>query len=184
MKIKVQDVIQEEQHLSFHVDPLRWEQIESDLSLLSPIQADLDVFNQGNQTEGELYISASVSAKVQCECSRCLKPFPQSIASDFHLLYIPTPDSLPGGEHALTSDTLDLHYYDGDQIDMDDEVVSQLVLSIPMLPLCRSDCQGLCLHCGENLNLVTCLCRNEEASPSWAGLKNFNRKEFHAESKT
>ncbi len=175
----------EGQHLSFHVDPLHWEQIASDLALLGPIQADLDICNQGNQDEGELYISASVSSKVQCECSRCLKPFSQSIASDFHLLYIPSPDSLPAEGYALTSDALDLHYYVGDQIDVDDELVSQLVLSIPMLPLCRSDCQGLCPHCGENLNLMTCLCRNEGGSPStWADLKNFSHKEFHAESKT
>ncbi len=184
MNIKVQDVTREGQHLSYHVDPLRWQQIARDFTLLDVIQADLEVFNQGNQDDGELYISATVSTKVQCECSRCLKPFPQSIASDFHLLYIPTPLSQPGGEFALSSDALDLHYYDGDQIDVDGELLSQLVLSIPMLPLCASDCRGLCPHCGENLNLVTCLCRNEEASLTWAGLKNFSYKEFHGESKT
>jgi len=184
MKIKIQDVLQEEQHLSFHVAPLHWDEIASDLTLLSVIQADLDVFNQGNQDEGELYISGAVSAKVQCECSRCLKPFPQAIASAFHLLYIPTPDPLSAGEYALSSDALDLRYYVGDQIDVDSDLLSQLVLSIPMLPLCSSDCRGLCPQCGENLNLVTCLCRGEEVSPTWASLKNFSHKEFHAEPKT
>lgn len=185
MKIKVQDVTQEGQHVSFKVDPLHWEQVASDLALLGEIQAELDVFSQGDPDEGVVYVSSAVSVKVECECSRCLKLFPQSVSSDFHLLYTPTPDSLPGGEHALSSDALDLHYYEGDQIDVDSELVSQLVLSIPMLPLCQDDCRGLCPHCGENLNLVTCLCPSEAVSPTtWAALKNFSNKESHAESKT
>ncbi len=184
MKIKVQDVIQEAQHLSFQVDPLQWEKVSSDLSLLDPIQADLDIFSQGKPDEGELYVSAAVSTKVECECSRCLVSFPQSIASDFHLLYLPGPDVTSAEECALSGDALDLHYYDGDQIDIDGELLSQLVLSIPMFPLCQDDCRGLCPKCGENLNLLTCLCQNEQASSIWAGLKNFSDKELHAESKT
>ena len=184
MKIVVETIPEEGQQLSFQVLPSQLEEIAKDWRLIGTIQADLDLFSQGSRDSGEVYVSASVSARIECECSRCLKQFPLSIASDFNLLYSPKLEALPEGECRLSDGELDLLYYEGNQIDLDAELLSQLVLSIPMLPLCEGDCRGLCLQCGENLNLVACACKDEETNSTWAGLKNFCNKEFHAESKT
>ena len=48
----------------------------------------------------------------------------------------------------------------------------QSYLAIPMKPLCRPDCQGLCPHCGTNRNVATCTCENRWEDPRLAGLKS------------
>jgi uncharacterized protein len=42
-------------------------------------------------------------------------------------------------------------------------------LDLPLAPLCREQCQGLCPHCGTDLNDETCDCQGP-ADPRWATL--------------
>ncbi len=46
----------------------------------------------------------------------------------------------------------------------------QFYLALPMKPLCREDCQGLCVVCGANLNRATCDCKLEWDDPRLAAL--------------
>jgi uncharacterized protein len=49
-----------------------------------------------------------------------------------------------------------------------------LILETGEPVLCKEDCQGLCLKCGSNLNLIDCKCEDEQIDPRWAALKNLN----------
>ena len=51
----------------------------------------------------------------------------------------------------------------------------QFYLALPMKPLCRDDCRGLCSMCGANLNRSTCDCKHDFADPRFAALKEFRR---------
>jgi len=46
-------------------------------------------------------------------------------------------------------------------IDMRFAVERGLLVNIPMKPLCKDSCEGLCHKCGHNLNLGTCSCDGE-----------------------
>ena len=56
------------------------------------------------------------------------------------------------------NDNIDLFTYNGESIDLNEAVISSIVIAIPNLKLCTEDCKGLCLTCGANLNDVTCKC--------------------------
>jgi len=52
----------------------------------------------------------------------------------------------------------------------------QFYLALPMKPLCREDCKGLCPRCGEDLNVKGCGCVIETADPRWEALKTLKQK--------
>ena len=53
-------------------------------------------------------------------------------------------------------------YYQGDRLDLGEVVREQVLLGLPLKPLCREDCQGLCPRCGKNRNAGPCGCTPEE----------------------
>jgi len=181
VKICVESIPSEGLHLSYELSPTEWDLEDKGCCLLEPVHIVLDAVKHG---ETEVYISGALSAKIQVECSRCVKAIPLPIQSDFHLEYLPAPTAFSAGEAALSPDALDLNYYEGEEIDLDHEMMGQCLLAIPMHALCQPDCQGLCPHCGEDLNEVNCQCRFEPLDMRWAALKNFKYKEADAKSKT
>ena len=62
-------------------------------------------------------------------------------------------------------------FYEDDAIDLADLLREQFYLALPMKPLCRQDCKGLCPQCGTNLNTDTCQCQVRWEDPRLAGLK-------------
>jgi DUF177 domain-containing protein len=52
-----------------------------------------------------------------------------------------------------------------------DLIRQYLLLAVPMHPLCREDCKGLCPQCGRNLNNGGCTCNTESGDERWAALK-------------
>jgi len=73
--------------------------------------------------------------------------------------------------------TLDEHLrhfrrYEKDELDLNVLVETETTLALPMKPLCREDCLGLCPVCGGNRNVVTCGCRDRAPDPRLAVLKD------------
>ena len=62
-------------------------------------------------------------------------------------------------------------------VDLGEMLREQFYLALPMQPLCRPDCQGLCPVCGVDRNLERCECQTEWVDPRLSGLKALvNRK--------
>ena len=99
-------------------------------------------------------------------CSRCLQLFPRTQDLQFDLYYQPwTGISRKVEEIELRDADMEVGFYDGVQLDLNQVLSEQLVLAIPMKPLCRSDCRGLCPQCGNDLNLQECGCQAQAFSP-------------------
>jgi uncharacterized protein len=90
-------------------------------------------------TEGVL-VTATAEAPVSGECARCLEPVAQTIEIRFQELFSYQPGSGSGDEdgYALV----------GDLLDLEPVLRDALVLALPLAPLCRPDCPGLCAECG------------------------------------
>ncbi len=58
----------------------------------------------------------------------------------------------------------------GETLETDPLLLEQLQLNVPMKPLCRPDCQGLCPTCGADRNEDACSCEERSADPRWAAL--------------
>jgi uncharacterized protein len=138
-------------------------------------QAPIDVKLFITPVAGMYRVEGKLRTAVGLTCSRCLDAFDYDLASHFHVTYT---RGLPGGEDAgsedqeLKAEEMGLVVFEGEEIDFRDAIQEQIILSIPMQPRCRDDCQGLCPRCGANLNQAPCSCRPDDIDPRLAVLKH------------
>lgn len=116
----------------------------------------------------DILIRGRLDGYLGLSCSRCLEPLSLPVAADFDLLLAPAPPGRGSEEsEELSARQLDLDFYSGDTVDLETLVREQIILMVPLKPLCRENCRGLCQSCGANLNRDTCSCREkaEGAAP-------------------
>lgn len=125
------------------------------------------------------YLDARVSTVLELECGRCLRPYPFQVQSELRIFFVPKPEYSEANEVELTSEDLDTYFHDGKEIDILCPVRDQIVMAIPIQPLCSPDCPGLCPVCGKDLRKKKCGCKPEkEIDPRLSVLKNLiKRKE-------
>ena len=124
------------------------------------------------QLSGEEYfIQGSVTATAGVECARCLGSYDLPLRGQVD--FIVTTAEVREQQRAEAVDSEDYVVVDGNVLVADlTEIVRQaLVLELPMKPICRDDCKGLCPQCGVNRNETKCECRTEQIDPRWEGLK-------------
>lgn len=112
----------------------------------------------------------TVSTSLELTCSRCLEPFPLPVETSFDVRYLPQSENA-GEEREVEEDDLSDAFYRDEVIDLGQLIEEQFYLALPMKPLCRDDCNGLCATCGTNLNVETCDCQVRWEDPRLAGLK-------------
>jgi uncharacterized protein len=119
---------------------------------------------------------AHLSYEQTLNCNRCLQPIHDPVRSDVELMIeIERPGSRGagghgGGEHELKDEDLGTMYVEGEILETRPILIEQLQLNIPMKPLCRPDCKGLCPVCGIDRNTGTCTCEEKTGDPRWAAL--------------
>ncbi len=144
------------------------------------------VFQLRVQKSGQIVeIDGQLTATVELFCGRCLQLYEQRISGAFSLTFTPHPDaeeildSHEGDEVELETDELGLVYYQDDFIELLHPLQDQLVMALPINPLCSEDCSGLCPNCGANLNHETCDCAKEPFNNKFSALARikFNSSE-------
>jgi uncharacterized protein len=85
----------------------------------------------------------------------------------------------PSGETDLevTDADVGVSFYKDDHIDLGETMREQFYLALPMKPLCREDCAGLCPICGINRNREQCQCQAEWVDPRLEPLRKLTRPE-------
>jgi uncharacterized protein len=151
-------------------------------------------------------LEARVSSVMEVTCGRCLEPFTVPVYADVTTRFVPPADFAKvtaetavrdGGRRARAAvndeapmgagdddegeapedeDVLGLAEYRDEKIDLGEVVREQLYLALPMKPLCREDCKGLCPVCGANRNRETCTCQQEWVDPRMAALKEWKTR--------
>ncbi|HEX9780774.1 MAG TPA: DUF177 domain-containing protein [bacterium] len=113
------------------LEPSRLDIDRDDVHLREAIEVEARV----NRLEHELIVRAGIRCPMHCVCARCLEEFIacQETNAIFNYRVEPT-----------------------DTVDITDDVRQEIILGYPMVPVCRPDCRGLCLQCGQNLNLAAC----------------------------
>jgi DUF177 domain-containing protein len=115
------------------------------------------------------YLRARLDVEQTLRCDRCLAPFTVPAGADLELLLVEEP-APAGDEIELAEGDLGVVYVAGEVFDTEPLLREQLQLGVPMKPLCRPDCRGLCPQCGADLNAGDCGCRRTEVDPRWADL--------------
>ena len=104
------------------------------------------------------------------ECSRCLASYPFENSEDFSLVLRKRP-ALGSGEIEVRSEELDEYFYEDPVISVEPIAEERIQMAVPMKPLCREDCRGLCPQCGQDLNVTACGCAVETDDPRWEALR-------------
>jgi len=134
---------------------------------LSPVQGHLRVTKVG----AVVVVSGNIEADVELHCSRCLKDFRAQLTIPFEAIYHPLEHLKEDDKHELKVDELDMGFYSQDELDLLDLIKEQIMLNLPMKPLCNDLCNGICLQCGADLNVATCSCSTKEIDPRLETLK-------------
>lgn len=133
-----------------------------------------DVFRVGSPVEfvadvrkdaKKIRLVGRVKATLEFECSRCLEPFSVPVDTAFDLLFLPVVENAGEEEQEVGEDDLGVSFYRDDVIDLAEVMREQFYLALPMKPLCREDCLGLCPVCGKNRNREACSCQPEWVDP-------------------
>jgi uncharacterized protein len=95
-------------------------------------------------SEGVL-VTAEATAPVTGECARCLEPTVSSVEVAFRELYEPEGSPAPAGDDS------DRRFLQGELLDLEPAFRDAVVPALPLAPLCRPDCAGLCVECGVRL---------------------------------
>ena len=153
--------------LSLHVEKeLQKDSLEINgrkIKFIGPIKYEGDIY----KAQGDKLLHINITYKYEEACGRCLEPF------------IKEGNSLLTGRLVEKVDEVtqdkedDLIYYVGQKLDLTEDIMSMVILSLPMKPLCDEECKGLCPKCGANRNKEECNCVVEDIDPRLAKLKDF-----------
>lgn len=143
-----------------------------DFRLVAPVVFQADVTKDSEKVR----LVGRVVAILEVDCGRCLEPFQVPVDAAFDLLFLPAGVEAPKGEHEIGDDDVAVSYYRDDAIDLAEVMREQFFLALPMKPLCRETCQGLCPVCGANRNSEPCNCQSEWVDPRMAPLAQLKRE--------
>ncbi len=125
-----------------------------------------------------ILLQGKAHTEVELACSRCLENFSLPVDAGFEEELCHSSDVTAYlADHPEAVEEEDYTLLSSDVLDITPLVVEQVLLALPMKPLCGEECKGLCSRCGRNLNLGACGCEQEEVDPRLAGLADFFKKE-------
>lgn len=113
-------------------------------------------------TQG-VYAQGRLQAYHELECVRCLEAYEETLVADIEELF-----SLPGEE----GDDPLLQISETGIMNLEPLLREKFLVSVPIQPLCRTDCKGLCPVCGANRNQVDCDHRENDIDPRLAVLQS------------
>lgn len=99
-------------------------------------------------------------------CARCLEPAPVAVEAPLALSFAESGDDDEAGGEELQDDVLPIEH---GTIDLSQAIRDEILLAVPMSPVCRPDCAGICSVCGRNRNLTPCGCDKQAPETSKFG---------------
>ena len=122
--------------------------------------------------DGESYrLRGGLAAALELVCSRCLARIEMPVDVDLDVLYLPQRANTGEGELEIADDDLSTAFYRDEELDLGHLIKEQLQLAVPMKPLCRPSCRGLCTVCGIDRNMDRCDCDTAWRDPRLEALR-------------
>lgn len=136
---------------------------------LSPLKLWLTISREFDH----IRVNGRVETKIGLTCSRCLVPYETGIVSSFTIFYSRAGVGPEDAEVELAEADLVSATYNGEEIDLAPEIAEQVMMEVPLKPLCNEECLGLCNKCGADLNSGECGCDRTELNFKMSVLKSF-----------
>lgn len=134
---------------------------QEDLNFAEPVRVEGRVENIGDRI---LEVQGSIKTSVEDSCYRCLAKIRVNLNISFCFKFSDVP---------IEFDEEEIIPFSGDEIELRPYILNEIILNWPGQILCKPDCKGICPHCGANLNITACHCKDEEIDPRLSVLKQF-----------
>ncbi|HOV87415.1 MAG TPA: DUF177 domain-containing protein [Syntrophobacteraceae bacterium] len=172
MRVRVDEIPQGGRTLHFHWDDGQLKQHlpprdPFDVTLAKPLNVDLEI----DKLTDHIRIEGKVRGTLGLTCHRCLKGLTQGLDEAVNVFLYEQQKAPAQEETQLEADELNYEFFDGEVIDIDQLVLEQILLGLPVKVLCSEECLGLCPRCGANLNDESCGCAKKPKDSPFAKLE-------------
>jgi len=170
MQLRVQDLLSRQQPLDLqgNLDLADLFRDSRDVKPLEPLHYRLTAQASGRT----IVVSGELSSRIRFLCSRCLAPIDEQFVLPFEEQFrVMKPSDPPPDEEDEFEPVTE------DRIDLDPYLEEELVVQLPLAPLCSDDCKGLCPTCGTNRNEQACACSEDRIDPRLEALQNWFKSE-------
>ncbi len=165
MKIKISTLSEGRHFYDFEVPA-------SEIELPAEFIGNVCVSVQLEKTKNQIFITSNIELNHNPQCDRCLKNFKQTLATKYNMSYVfDVAHKEEYDENVVTVIPREV-----DIIDITHDVKEYSILAIPYKNICMEECEGLCAHCGKDLNTETCECEPVSNDPRWLELKKIKNK--------
>lgn len=113
---------------------------------------------QLTRTNRGILVKGTINTEAKVACSRCLNEFNYQLTLKIEEEYFPTIDVITGAPVSLPDETGSFTINERHILDLTEAIRQYAIIAIPMKPMCRRDCAGLCPTCGHDLNKGPCGC--------------------------
>jgi uncharacterized protein len=180
MKLLLERVTESPSPYRFETAPGWWRASHPEAHRLPAEPAEPFVVELSAHRMGEdVYLEGTIAGALEFECSRCLARYRHALREPFRLVLEPAGARVPADPEtaeALARDGLCLGeetetgWFRGEEIDLGSFVQEMISLALPVKPLCREDCPGLCPRCGAELARGACGCVEKKPDSPFAVL--------------
>jgi uncharacterized protein len=139
-----------------------------DVIPLSPLEYRLTA----QESRGRIAVTGELSCRLRLLCSRCLTPIDEEFVIPFEEQFQVMKESDPKPD-----DDVDFVPVTEERIDLRPFMEEELLVHLPLAPLCSEDCKGLCPECGTNRNEQACGCNTDRLDPRFEALQNLFKPE-------
>jgi len=176
MRLDLSHIRQPETAFQRQYEPSAFADGDEDYRVIAPVTLAFTI----HKDHDRFRLVGTVVTTLELRCSRCLEPFSLPVNAAFDLRYLPqgagvdekkTASDDPDEDVQVEDDDVSTTFYRNEEIDLSELLREQFYLVLPMKPLCKEHCKGLCVQCGVNLNIETCQCSTTWEDPRLAGLK-------------
>lgn len=115
------------------------------------------------RTDRGVFLKGTLKSNLRAVCSRCLNTFDYPVGQSIEEEYLSKAEE---GAFKIEG---------WGEVDLGEAVRQYLMLAVPMKPLCKADCAGLCPRCGQDLNIAPCRCPNDDIDPRLAPLAGWGK---------
>jgi uncharacterized protein len=161
--------------LDFLLDPVWLKEIAQDRPLGFVPSGPVEVHGELTRTGQGILFRGRIKGKIRLQCSRCLESFLKTVEEPVGLEWrlISSPlNSSDREEAGVQIEDLETGLIQDGVLDLAESILEEVILTVPIQPLCRESCLGLCPVCGENRNMNFCHCKLKEKNSPFSVLKN------------
>ncbi len=161
----------EHKPVPFHLDlPAGEIELDTSVAQASSLKAD-GTAQLLTHSLGEIRVVGKLDVLMTAVCDRCLESTSLPLKKEFDLVYVPVGD-VSGGETEVDASGIEVGFYEGAGIELNDVLREVVLLALPMQLTCGEDCKGICPVCGLNRNQTQCQCQSKPQDERWNGLRN------------